>query len=155
MAGMGPAPKAPSQRRRRNATPGARVLKGEVVVTAPVLPDAERNLHPLTMAFWNDIWSSPMAPEWDPSDVHGLLLLADLVNEYWNLPPGTKGTVRAQLAAEIRLQRMSFGLSPIDRRRLAWEIERAEQAQDAGERRRAAKQAGRSDPRLTNPLSES
>lgn len=153
MAGMGPAPKAASQRRRRNLPVGARVLKAEIVPSQPpVLPDAGRDLHPLTLAFWRDIWSSPMASEWDQSDIHGLLLLADLTNEYWNLEPGTKGTVRAQLAAEIRLQRQSFGLSPIDRRRLAWEIERAEQAVDAGEKRRAARNASLPDPRLDHPL---
>jgi hypothetical protein len=33
------------------------------------------------------------------------------------------------LAAEIRLQRQCFGLTPLDRRRLQWEIERAEAAE--------------------------
>ena len=91
-----------------------------------------------------------MANEWDPADLHGLLILADLVNTYWNLPP-EKANQKALLAAEIRLQRQLYGLSPLDRRRLAWEIERAEQAQDEGARRRAGRPAvaeGRPDPRL-------
>jgi hypothetical protein len=75
-----------------------------------------------------------MAPEFDESDVHGLYLLAVLVNEFWNAPS-------KELAAEIRLQRQCFGLTPIDRRRLQWEIERTDHAQAQGSRRRAATSA--------------
>lgn len=142
MAGTGPAPKNPAQRRRRNRTPGARVLSAEVVVPQPSLPDMD--WHPLTQAWWRDIWRSPMAQEYDQSDIHGLLILAVLVDQFWQNPS-------KDMASEIRLQRQSFGLSPIDRRRLAWEIERAEQAQEEGQRRRAAKAAPagrRPDPRL-------
>jgi hypothetical protein len=46
------------------------------------------------------------------------------------------GRERAALSAEIRLQRQCFGLSPIDRRRLQWEIERTEEAQEKGRKRR-------------------
>lgn len=62
-----------------------------------------------------------MAVEYLAADVPGLVLLADLVDRFnWG---------DATLAAEIRLQRQCFGLTPLDRRRLQWEIERAEQAQ--------------------------
>jgi hypothetical protein len=70
-----------------------------------------------------------MAPEFTESDVHGLLVLAVLVDEFWVDPS-------KELAAEIRLQRQCFGLSPLDRRRLQWEIERSEQASEAGRSRR-------------------
>ena len=146
---MGPTPKAPGQRRRRNATPGARVLSTEVVPAPISLPVELVDLHPLVLEFWRDITQSPMANEWDRSDLHGLIMLADLYNAYWNCPP-EKLTTKAMLAAEIRLQRQAYGLSPIDRRRLAWEIERAEQAQDARARRKAGTTAPseRPDPRL-------
>jgi hypothetical protein len=62
-----------------------------------------------------------MAPEFDESDIHGLFLLAVLVDQFWTEPS-------QQLAAEIRLQRQCFGLTPIDRRRLQWEIDRGEAA---------------------------
>jgi hypothetical protein len=75
-----------------------------------------------------------MAPEYDPSDVHGLFALAMLVDDFWS---ADSATLRANLAGEIRLQAQRFGLSPIDRRRLQWEIERGEEAQDRGERRRS------------------
>jgi len=85
----------------------------------------------MTLAWWHDVWRSPMAPEYDASDKHGLFLLAVLVDRFWERPD-------KELAAEIRLQRQCFGLSPIDRRRLQWEIERTDEAQDRGRRRRTA-----------------
>ncbi len=51
---------------------------------------------------------------------------ADLIDDYW----GAEGTKKTQLAAEIRLQCQRFGLSPIDRRRLQWEVARGEEAVD-------------------------
>ncbi|CAA9364290.1 MAG: gp1 [uncultured Gemmatimonadetes bacterium] len=88
----------------------------------------------MTVSWWADIWSSPMAPEFDDSDRHGLFMLAVLVDAFWN---AETPTAAKDLAAEIRQQGQRFGLSPIDRRRLQWEIERTEEAQDKGARRRA------------------
>lgn len=84
-----------------------------------------------------------MAPEFHESDVHGLLILAVLVDEFWLDP--TK-----ELASEIRLQRQCFGLTPMDRRRLQWEIERTDEAQARGTQRRTAaepKAPAKKDPR--------
>ncbi len=130
---------------------GARVISAEIV-PAPIRMPAglSSELHPLTVAFWREITESPMANEWDRSDLHGLILLADLYNTYWNCPPEKMAT-KAQLAAEIRLQEQRFGLSPLDRRRLQWEIERSEQAQDAGSRRRKSE---RPDPRDEYPAGQ-
>lgn len=127
----GPAPKDASTRRRRNKTSTAATLTANPDIVAPDLPEVD--WHPQTLDWWADIWSSPMAPEYDDSDIHGLYLLALLVNDFWT---ATTGKERTALAAEIRLQSQRFGLSPIDRRRLQWEIERTEEAQDKGERRR-------------------
>lgn len=85
----------------------------------------------MTAEWWRDVWASPMAPEFDESDRHGLFLLAVLVDAFWVEPS-------KELAAEIRLQRQCFGLTPIDRRRLQWEIERTDEALDRGRKRRAA-----------------
>jgi hypothetical protein len=68
-----------------------------------------------------------MAGEYDPSDIHGLALLDDLYDAYWTLPP-EKAMTKLTLAGEIRLQRQCFGLSPIDRRRLQWEIDRGDES---------------------------
>jgi hypothetical protein len=80
----------------------------------------------MTVAWWADIWASPMAPEFLKADVHGLYLLAELVDRFWHEP---SPSMSLSIAAEIRHHRMAFGLTPIDRRRLQWEVERAESAQ--------------------------
>lgn len=113
---------------------------------APPLPVGRKWL-PETRAWWADIWSSPMAAEWHSSDRHGLFVLAALVDDFWD-PKADHGA----LAGEIRLQRQAFGLTPLDRRRLQWEIERAEEAVDRGSKRRKApleKKKPAKDPRLT------
>ena len=122
---------------RRNRSTTRATLKTVHDVKAPPLPGrtlpdgSPRPWHAQTLEWWADTWASPMAPEFEDSDKHGLFLLAVLVDEFWCNPHWTK-------AAEIRLQRQCFGLSPIDRRRLQWEIERVDEAQDRGRRRRAA-----------------
>jgi hypothetical protein len=128
----GPPPKHPSTRARANKTSTSATLRRDPKVKAPALP--ERDWHPMTAAWWADVWRSPMAPEFDGSDVHGLFALAMLVDDFWT---ATTSTARKDAAAEIRLQSQRFGLSPMDRRRLQWEIERSEEAQEKGARRRA------------------
>ena len=131
-------PKPPAMRARRNKVSTKAVLEDVETarLTPPELPDG-RDWHQLTVGWWQDIWRSPMAPEFLQADVHGLILLADLVNRYW-LEPSTA------LAAEIRLQRQCFGLTPIDRRRLQWEVKRVEAAD---KKRPAAPAAPVKDPR--------
>jgi len=150
----GPAPKHPSVRQRRNRASTAATLRADHAIIAPELPqlapDPETGQRPqwheLTLAWWRDIWASPMAPEYDDSDRHGLFALARLVDDFWK---ADTPTARRELAGEIRLQAQRFGLSPLDRRRLQWEIERTEEAQDRGRKRRESSrptQAG-GDPR--------
>lgn len=79
-----------------------------------------------------------MASEFLVSDQHGLYILADLIDRYWKAPSSS-------LAAEIRMQRQCFGLTPIDRRRLQWTVERARMA--GHERRPKNSPPGRVDPR--------
>lgn len=73
----------------------------------------------MTQAWWTDVWHSPMADEFLQADIHGLYRLALLIDAFWLQP--TK-----ELAAEIRLQQTAYGLTPIDRRRLQWEVGRVE-----------------------------
>ena len=141
----GPAPKNASTRARRNKTSTAATLRADAAIVAPELPDIE--WHPMVLEWWRDLWASPMAPEYDDSDRHGLFELAILRNDFWRAETARE---RKDAAAEIRLQDQRFGLSPIDRRRLQWEIERTEDAKAKGERRRtsAAPQSGsKGDPR--------
>lgn len=124
-------PKDPSTRARRNVAATRAVLRRDLSVQMPALPD--RVWQPLTLAWWVDVWASPMAPEFEASDVHGLFMLALLVDDFWCADAPSS---RMSLAAEIRQQSQRFGLSPIDRRRLQWEVERVEDAQEKGARRR-------------------
>lgn len=141
----GPAPKHPSARARRNKTTTNAVLSADHAIVAPELPDI--SWHPMTAAWWRDVWSSPMAPEFDDSDRHGLFQLAMIVNDFWTADTARE---RKDLAAEIRQQGQRFGLSPIDRRRLQWEISRGDEAAERTTRRRSSappKASGGSDPR--------
>lgn len=98
----------------------------------------EPEWHALTKTWWRDIWRSPMAGEFLKADTHGLFALAELVDRFWHKPS-------VELAAEIRHQRQCFGLTPLDRRRLEWSIQRV----DAAEQRRApaSRTPNRGDPR--------
>lgn len=127
---MPPTPKPAATRARRNKASTNTTLTSVHDVAEPKLP-AGRKWHRQTRSWWKDVWASPMAPEYDESDLHGLYLLAVLVDDFWVHP--SQG-----LAAEIRLQRQCFGLSPIDRRRLQWEIDRGESAAGKTRKRREA-----------------
>jgi len=133
MAGAGPAPSPGSGRSayRKKKGEGA-VLSRSVTVEKPPLP-AIRFWNEMTQAWWDDVWASPMAQEYDESDKHGLMALAMVVDDFWNSETPRQ---RQEASQEIRLQGVRFGLSPIDRRRLQWEIEKAEDAQARTTKRR-------------------
>lgn len=119
----GPIPKDPMIRQRRNRVVTRATLppEDEVKKRVPPLPKRSEPWHKLTRVWWRDVWNSPMATEFLRADIHGLYILAELVDRFWREPS-------KELAAEIRLQRQCFGLTPIDRRRLQWEVERVEAA---------------------------
>jgi hypothetical protein len=146
---MPPAPKHPGSRARRNRTTTAANVPtlSQRDEAAPDLPqrDADDPWHPHVVALWHDVWASGMSDEYHPSDAHQLYALAELYQAFWTLPV-VKVRDRILLASEIRLQRVAFGLTPIDRRRLEWQIEASEAAQDRGFSRRQAKVAPRPQP---------
>src|SRR5512146_2467389 len=116
-------PKDPALRQRRNSTAPRATLapESEEKRRAPSLPKRygrppedtpgakapEIPWHRMTVAWWHDIWHSPMAEEFLRADVHALYRLAVLVDQFWASPS-------KELAAEIRLQQQCFGLTPID-----------------------------------------
>lgn len=117
---MPPIPKPPELRQRRNKSATRAtliVLEGAKKKATPELPEGD--WHELTRLWWKNVFESPMAGEYLEADLHGLILLAHLIEQYWRDPKPTT-------AAEIRMQEQRFGLSPIDRRRLQWEIQRVE-----------------------------
>lgn len=116
----GPTPKNPAIRQRQNKAATRAILPADGAARrkTPALPK-HHEWDALTVAWWRDVWRSPMASLFLQADLHGLYLLAELIDRFWAEPT-------AALAGEIRLQRQCFGLTPIDRRRLEWEVERPE-----------------------------
>lgn len=144
----GPPPKDPKLRQRRNKVAtratltvpaGDAQLAGRISPTLPKREKGEVPWHEETERFWREVWSSPMAAEFLPADVPGLVLLAKLVDKF--------NYGDASLASEIRLQRQCFGLTPLDRRRLQWEIERGEAAEKRRVKSGAPKPRRGRDPR--------
>lgn len=127
MAGKGPAPKPANLRQRRNKKTGATSLanaeSNDKKEKVPSLQNPDkRKFHRLTRQWWKRVWESPMASEFLPTDVDGLARLALLVDDYYNKP-------HKDLMSEIRLQEARFGLSPVDRSRLQWEVQKGEEAE--------------------------
>ena len=69
--------------------------------------------------------------------------LAELHHRRWN---ATGDRAIRELAAEIRQQEVRFGLTPIDRRRLQWEVDN-ESAQERTQMRRQRRRPVAGDPR--------
>jgi hypothetical protein len=140
MGRRGPLPKPDALRQRRNKSqPGATLPTAEEASEneVPALPEKPGGWHPMVRGWWQDAWRSPMASEWMRSDMTGGLYdVAVLRDDFWRAESPAD---RKQLAAEIRLQEVRFGLSPIDRRRLQWEVEKGEQAAERTAGRRKAK----------------
>jgi hypothetical protein len=127
--------KDPSVRARRNKAATASTLHAvadDERSPIPALPPG-REWHPATAEWWIDVWSSPMAREWDGSDVHNVTVCALLYNDIWT---AETAKARKEAATEFRLQRQALGLTPYDRRRLEWTIETAEESKDRGRARR-------------------
>lgn len=102
----------------------------------------------MVMAWWASVWRSPMAGEYLNADMMGgLYLLADLHQLRWE----SKGRDLIAASAEIRLQEVRFGLSPIDRRRLQWDVEQPDVPAVASQARKtkrpARKRSKKKDPR--------
>lgn len=146
--------KHPSARARRNKSSSAATLQqpepDEIVI--PDLPPHPRAVdghdwHEMAQQMWADLWASPMAAEYDDSDINQMYILLRLVDRFWTTESmsGMK-----DLAAEIRLSGQRFGITPLDRRRLEWQIEQTKDAQDRGKRRR-----GQVDPPAPPPTGES
>jgi len=114
----GPVPKPPGQRRRRNKAVKAEQLPAISAKATPILPDSDGLLE-RTREWWKTVWSSPMAAVFLEADVAALARLASLVNRVH------RGESSARLLGEIRALEDRFGLSPLARRRLQWEVDRA------------------------------
>ncbi len=117
-------PKPAHMRQNRTKKSGAATLTTpEESVKIPALQNPDkRKFHRLTRAWWKRVWNSPMASEYLETDIDGLARVALLVDNYYKHP-------HKDLMSEIRLQEARFGLSPVDRSRLQWEVFKGEEAE--------------------------
>jgi hypothetical protein len=137
----GQVPKHQSVVQRRNRASTKAILHevdSDDVVVPDLPPLADRAGNPVpwhaqTIAWWADIFSSPMSVEYHKSDIWGLIALAVLWNKFWNNPSD-------DAHKEIRLARKDFGQTPLDRMRLQWQLENTDEAQSKGDKRRAQNQ---------------
>jgi hypothetical protein len=146
---MPPLPKPPALRQRRNRETTRALLPTEEQAaegTVPELPalGGRQKWHVMVTQWWDSVWKSPMAGEYLAADKEALYVLARLHQDFWT---AKNRKDRQQSAAEIRQQGVRFGLSPIDRRRLQWEVEKGDQAEERTVVRRQRKEASGKDPR--------
>ena len=113
MAGRGPAPKDPDERRRRNLAEPMRVVVADGVEHGPELP-ATHEWPAATEQWWHTWRLSAQAKDFTDTDWSFLLDTAVLHAEFWL---GDRS-----VAAELRLRAAKFGATPEDRARLKIEI---------------------------------
>jgi len=147
--GLPPKPVGKRQRRNRASTKATLPTEAEaakqIVPTLPshAIPSLDGSWHERVIGWWESVWRSPMANEYLEPDKQGLILLAYLQQGFWMSQDSGE---RFKFAAEIRHQEVRFGLTPIDRRRLQWEVEKGESAAVRTETRRKRK-TPKKDPR--------
>lgn len=112
----GPAPKDPALRQRQNKASTKATLYEREDASAPDMPKGRRWVQQ-TKEWWRDVWKSPMATEFLQADWHALYRLAVLVDMFWREPS-------VQLSKQIMSEEARFGLTPLDRRRLEWKVDR-------------------------------
>lgn len=129
----GPAPKDPALRQRRNKRAGGGLLPAESspIEATPRLPkNPLGKWSKLTQDWWKDVWSSPQSSEFLRADLGSLFRLAILVDMFWK-------TGKLAVAKEIRVLEREFGLTPLARRRLEWQVAASEEAKDRHEMKRS------------------
>lgn len=112
----GPPPKPAALRRRRNAVTGPVSLPTATVRDVPRLTGIDRPLKS-TREWWETVWASPMAKVYLDADVPALARLASFIDL------ASRGEAASAMLSEIRQLEDRFGLSPLARRRLQWEVD--------------------------------
>lgn len=119
MAGRGPAPKPPGRKAGHSRDPHGTTTIEFAPAVAPSLPSGI-DWHPMTVAWWDTLRSSPLAGAMMAVDWSFMLDTALLHHQYWNGD--------AKLAAEIRLRVAKLGVTPEDRLRLRIQAVAADEA---------------------------
>lgn len=119
MAGRGPAPKAPAERRNHHEPQrGDWTLLLPPTRKPPALPPRGKTRgiwSARTRAGWKAWWSDPASTQWSEADRELVLHLADVYEEW--IRTGT-----ASFAAEVRQLRDHLGLTPKGRQDRRWKI---------------------------------
>ena len=109
MAGRGPAPKDPEQRRRRNVDEPMTIVQADGQRHGPDLPETHE--WPQATLDWWETWrTSAQAATFTATDWSFLIDTAVLHAEFWL---GDRS-----VASELRLRAAKFGATPEDRARL-------------------------------------
>lgn len=130
MAGRGPAPKDPSERRRRNTDGDVEVINADGKARGPELP-ALIDWPDATRDWWETWRRSAQAGTFTDTDWSFLLDTAVLHMEFWD---GDHS-----VAAELRLRAAKFGATPEDRARLKIAIGEPKKAAPSRERTPASR----------------
>ena len=117
MAGIGPAPKPPDQRRRRNVPTRGEwqtlpLKSGRKAPTLPRRRSGTGSWSPNTRKAWAAWWADPAASQWTVADEVAALQLAYLFEEV------EQGNLR--FAGEVRQRMDGLGLTAKGKRDLRW-----------------------------------
>lgn len=124
----GPPPKDPNARRRRNPTPGFKLLPHEgrkgPVPPWPLMAHNREEMRALEEKKWADLWLLPQAVEWERMRCFDDVALYVRVFVEASLP-GVDATVVGQL----RQLDSKIGVSPQAMRALRWETDEPDDAE--------------------------
>lgn len=144
---MAPSPKPPGARRRRNAGQSQWQQLPAEGRSGPIPePRTDRELGEIASQYWETLWTSPMAVTFTDADIQSLTRLAVLVDDRARSESadGLIEIVESNFGsevevvvgkfagdAEIRQLEDRYGVSPLARRRLQWEIRQGEAGEPA------------------------
>lgn len=135
----GPPPKNPATRARRNTKSTALELHENPDAEVPDLPNSPvwregpdgehlrdpRTWEPETQEAWEDLWRSPMAEAWIPTDHAGIRRYITLFDDFVKAETLED---RIRISTEMRMLGTDYGLTPKSRASLQWAIVQAEKA---------------------------
>lgn len=101
--------------------------------------DFEAEWSPAVVAWWEDIWTSPMSSEFVDSDIHGLYMACVYLHE--SLNPFYKISDRVKNAQAWEATIKNYGLTPTARESLRWQVAQGTQAQNRTNQLRAQAKA--------------
>ncbi len=114
MAGQGPAPKLPDQRRTRVVPQRGEWVELPPTGVGPPAPDPDWKQR--TVQAWSAWWNDPASTQWAAADIEAVYMLAELMED---------GLTKH--AAEIRQRSDILGLSAKGRQDRRWRIVEAEE----------------------------